>query len=115
MQLSQVVLANEPRLLRGMLKHVITKTPGLQVAGEARDPAELPILIRQAKAQWVIVSLWPEGLLPSAIESLLSEHASVCFLGMAADGSQARIKRAEAPEENLHDLSLGKLLAVLSE
>jgi hypothetical protein len=34
---------------------------------------------------------------------------------MAADGSQARIKRAESPEELLENLSLGKLIAVLSQ
>jgi hypothetical protein len=36
-------------------------------------------------------------------------------LGVAADGSQARIKRAGSPEENLSNLSLGKLIAVLNE
>ena len=115
MQPSQVILANEPRLLRGILKRVLARAPGLQVVGEVTDPAKLSSLIQQTDAQWVIVSLWPEGLVPSAIESLLTEHSSVCILGMAADGSQARIVRAESPEEDLHNLSLGKLIAVLSE
>jgi hypothetical protein len=115
MQSSQVVLANEPRLLRGMLKRVIAKAPGLQVVGEVTDPAKLSFLIQQTDARWVIVSLWPEGLLPGALESLLTEHSSVCIMGVAADGSQARIKRAKCPEEDLHNLSLSKLIAVLSE
>lgn len=115
MQLSQVVLANEPRLLRGMLKRVIAKAPGLQVVGEATDPAKLSSMIRQTGARWVIVSLWPEGLLPGSLEALLAEHASVSILGVAADGSQARIKRHESPEEVLHSLSLARLIAILRE
>jgi hypothetical protein len=98
-----------------MLKRALARAPGLQVAGEVTDPAKLSSLIQQTNAQWVIVSLWSEGLVPGAIESLVTEHSSVCILGVAADGSQARIKRAESPEEELHNLSLGKLIAVLSE
>jgi hypothetical protein len=98
-----------------MLRRVIARSPGLQVVGEVTDPVILSSLIQRTSAQWVIVSLWPEGLLPSTVESLLTEHSSVCILGIAADGSQARIKRAETPEENLRNLSLGELIAVLSE
>jgi hypothetical protein len=98
-----------------MLKRVLARAPGLQVVGEVTDPAKLSSLIRETNAQWVIVSLWPEGLVPSAIESVVTENSSVRILGVAADGSQARIKRAESPEENLNNLSLGKLIAVLSE
>jgi hypothetical protein len=98
-----------------MLKRVIAKAPGLQVVGEVTDPAKLSSLIQQTNAQWVIVSLWPKGLLPTALGSLLTEHPSLCILGVAADGSQARMKRAESPEEDLSDLCLGKLIAVLSD
>lgn len=115
MQPTRVILANEPRLLREMLKRVITRAPELQVVGEVTDPTELSPLLRQTHAQWIIVSLWPEGLVPSAIESLLVEHSSVRVLGMAGDGSQARIKRAEFTEQELCNLSLSRLIAVLSE
>jgi hypothetical protein len=98
-----------------MLKRALSRVPGLRVAGEATDPATLSSLVQQTNAQWVIVSLWSEGLVPDPIESLVTEHSSVCILGVAADGSQARIKRAESPEEELHNLSLGKLIAVLGE
>jgi hypothetical protein len=114
METSRVILANESRLLRGMLRRVIARAPGLEVVGEVKDAAQLSSLIQQTNAQWVILSLWPEGLAPSAIESLLTEHSSLCILGMAADGSQARIKRADSAEEDLLNLSLGKLIAVLS-
>lgn len=115
MQSTRVILANEPRLLREMLKRVITRAPELQVVGEVTDPTKLSPLLHKTHAQWLIVSLWPEGLVPGAIESLLVEHSSLGILGMAGDGSQARIKRAESTEQELHNLSLNRLIAVLRE
>jgi hypothetical protein len=115
MQTSRVILANEPRLLRGMLRRAVCGAPGLEVVGEVTDLARLPPLVNQSKAQWVVVSLWPDGLVPRAVQSLLVENSSLCILGIAADGSQARIKCAESPEKVLHNLSLGKLIAILSE
>lgn len=113
MQTSRVILANEPRLLRGLLRHVIAGAPGLQVVGEVVDLEDLSSLAGQIEAQWVIVSIWPEGLLPSAVRSLLVEHSTLCILGIAADGSQAKIA-CEGSTEDLRDgLSLDDLLAIL--
>lgn len=113
MQTSRVILANEPRLLRGLLRHVIAGAPGLQVVGEVVDPEDLSSLAGQIEAQWVIVSIWPEGLLPSAVQSLLVKYSSLCVLGMAADGSRAKIA-CESSTEDLRDgLSLDDLLAIL--
>lgn len=113
MQTSRVVLANEPRLLREMLRRVMARIPGLQVVGEVTDPDMLPSLVNETEAQWVITSIWPEGTLPSAVQSLLAERSSVCILGMAANGSQAKIARTGSGEENRDGLSLHDLIAIL--
>ena len=113
MQASRVILANEPRLLRGMLRRVIARIPGLEVVGEVTDPAMLPSLINETEAQWVLTSAWPEGRPPSAVQFLLAERSSVCVLGLAADGSQARIVCAGASEETREGLSLEDLLTIL--
>jgi len=49
------------------------KTAGLQVVGEVTDPANLPDLLNQTEAQWVIVSIWPEGLLPGTVRSFFGK------------------------------------------
>jgi hypothetical protein len=112
MQTSRVILANEPRLLRGMLQRVIARIPGLEVVGEAEDPTKLQSLINQTEAEWVITSIWPEGFLPSAVRSLV-EHSSLCILGLAANGSQAKIVCADSLEETREGLSLDDLIAIL--
>ena len=113
MQTSRVILANEPRLLRGMLRRVIARIPGLEVVGEVTDAAMLPSLVDETEVQWIITSAWPEGRPPSAVQSLLAGRSSVCILGMAADGSQARIVCADATEETREGLSLEDLLTIL--
>ncbi len=107
-------MANEPRLLRGMLRRAISRAPGLQVAGETTDPGELSSLVRESGAQWVITSLWPEGLAPSIVQALLIEQPALSILGMAADGSRAKIARLIAEEETRQDLSWEDLLTILS-
>jgi hypothetical protein len=115
MESQQIILANEPRLLRTMLRSVFEKAPGFQVAGEIDDLEELPEAVAQTSPQWMIVSLWPPGRMPAAIESILAEHPSVSVLGMAPNGSAMVIKHANAPERPLVDVTLERLFAVLRD
>jgi hypothetical protein len=109
----RVVLANEPRLLRGLLSRVLQHASGIQVAGEEMDDGALSSLVEERKADWVIVSLWQDGDLPAFLQDLAAKHPSLCFLGMAADGSQARTWCSEKGEQSLCDPTLDELLATL--
>jgi hypothetical protein len=98
-----------------MLRRVITKTPGLQVVAEATDSAELSSLVDQCGAQWVVVSIWPEGFAPSMVQSLLLDRPTLSVLGMAADGSHAKIARTGSTEEIEEGLSLDDLIAIMKD
>jgi DNA-binding NarL/FixJ family response regulator len=113
MKMSHVILANEPRLLRGMLKRVLNRTPELKVVGEVTDQALIRSLVEETDVQWVIVPLWSERGAPHAIRDLLTEHPTVSVMGMAPDGSRAKIKRAGRPEQILPGLSLDELVNAL--
>lgn len=113
MERRRVVLANQPRLLRGMLKRVLAREPGLRVVGEVTNQTKLSSLVQGTKAQWVIVSLWTEGVAPNAVRALLMENSSLCVLGMAQDGSRVSILRKGASEEIRSGPSLDDLIAIL--
>jgi DNA-binding NarL/FixJ family response regulator len=109
----QIILANEPRLLRKLLRRALEKVPGLRVVGEVANLDELPRAVEQANPQWMVVPLWQPGGLPGAIKAILSEHPSLRVMGMAANGSSVAIKQAGSKETPLRNLSLDDLLAIL--
>lgn len=109
----RVVLANQPRLLRGLLSRVLAKAPDVKVVSEELDLAKLSATVDRENADWVIVSLWRHGELPTPLERLLAEHPTTCLLGMAADGSQARVRCSTVGHTDLNGLSLEDLFATL--
>lgn len=115
MQLYRVILANEPRLLRGLLSRALQQAPGVQVVGQETDKAKLASTIDESGADWVIVSLWQNGNLPAFLQDLISERPSLCLMGMAADGSQARTWSPDGGERNLNGLTLDELIATLRQ
>lgn len=109
----RVILANGPRLFCEMLRRVITNIPGLEVVAETASVSELPSLVEQTGAQWVIVFMSRAGQMPEGLESLLVKYPSLCILGIADDGSHAEMEWAEFHREQLEGLSLNQLLGAL--
>ncbi len=113
METRRIIVANQQRLLREMMKRVIEKTPGFQVVGEGLEMAKLPAAIERTNAQWVIVSLRPEGELPQIVDDLLAVQPTLRVLALAPDGSQVKVKALKPREENLSNMNLNKLIAML--
>ena len=109
----RIVLANESRLWREMLKRVIEKIPDLRIVGVVTDLAILASVVEQTSAGWVILSLTRDGKIPEMAESLLSVHPSVRILAVATDGSQVKMKWLEPHEDELDDWSLNEMIDVL--
>jgi DNA-binding NarL/FixJ family response regulator len=109
----QVIVANEQRLLRDMLIRVIEKTPDFRAIVLNSGLTQLPELLERTEAQWVIVSLRPDGEIPEYVEQLLNEHPMTRFLAMAADGSELKMKWVVPHEQELENLSLNGLIEAL--
>lgn len=113
-QTSKIILANQPRLLRGMLKRVLQRDPDLCVVEEIVDLGNLATAIKREEADWVIVSFPVGGEIPEFINALLAAHPHVGVLAIATDGSQVKImwKKPLIKEVNL---SLNGLIAILRQ
>jgi hypothetical protein len=118
----RIVLANEPRLLRGLLHYAFAKAAGFEVvdeiaptsAGAWMDPVNLSDVVAEGKADWVIVSLWHNGDLPATLRQLVDAQPAVSLLGMAADGSRVKVYVPGAGDgQVLYDLSLPDLFTTL--
>lgn len=109
----RVILANEPRLFREMLERVFSKQIDLQVVAEVLNLSQLPDVISQTRADWVVVTLLPNGELPSYADLLISLHPRIGVLAVAWDGSQVKVKSCSMLEEELVGISLKDLLMIL--
>ena len=110
----RVILANEPRLLREMLKRVFNKRFDLDVVAEVTNLSRLPVIIDRTHPQWVVVSLLPNGDFPSYALALPSLYPRVGLVAVAADGSRVKVKSGDLFERDLEGISLGDLLAILA-
>jgi DNA-binding NarL/FixJ family response regulator len=111
----RIILADGSRLLREMLKRIFEKAEDLEVVGEVIDIKNLPHMIQEKKAQWVILSTPPEENAPRWIEAIISEHPDVRFLSVSNDGSEIKIKWYEPHEKTIRGLSLQDLITILQE
>jgi DNA-binding NarL/FixJ family response regulator len=109
----RVILANQPRLLRSLLRRVLRNTGDIDVVGEITDLENLPPQVEQTDAQWVIVSMWRNNDFPETLHSLTVEHPALCLLGLAADGSQVIVRCPGAAEVAVSNPSLESLFAAL--
>jgi len=113
MKLHRVILANQPPLLRGLLLRVLRKAPDIDVVGEVVNMETLRRQVEQTQPQWVIVSMWRNGKLPDLLRNLVAEYPALCLIGLAADGSQAKVHCPGLTEQAAHGMSLDSLFATL--
>jgi chemotaxis response regulator CheB len=130
----RIILAMETRLLREMLRRAISKSPHMEVVREVSGGTDLPSMVKETKADWVLILLRSDGKLPLAAKRLLEEQPSVSIIALAPDGGevrlawanahskvtltgcdghQGRLRPTESHQTALRDLSLSELMAVL--
>ncbi|MDQ2693336.1 MAG: hypothetical protein M3Y68_14965 [Chloroflexota bacterium] len=109
----RVILANDSRLLRDMLRRVIDKADSLEVVQEIAHPEQLAPAIEHFDPGWVILSS-PESRHPSPgwINSWLLRYPSVGFVVLSADHSTIKIQSRDA-EADLTHVSLSDFIEAL--
>lgn len=115
MATQRIILVNNATLVRGLLKKVIDKTPGLEIIMEIEDLAEFQESVKRADADWAIVLLSPDERVPDLVEQVIREQPSMRFLLMDEDGSHVRMKWNEPHEVPLDEKNLAELLALLGQ
>jgi len=115
METCRIVLANESRLLREMLKSVIDKSPSLKIVGETQQFPEIKKLVEKHNAHWVIVTLSSTGNIPEQINDLLIPDSAISILAITNKGEKAKIRWVDLHEETYIDWSLEEMLTLLQE
>jgi DNA-binding NarL/FixJ family response regulator len=110
----RILLVNEPRLLREMLKRVLERLSVFDVVGEVVDQRQLASMVDRTRPHWAIVSLLPGGGIPEDIRLMSESGAVPCILGLTLDGGIVRAC-CLGDEKILSDLSLDDLVATLQD
>ncbi|HSL31281.1 MAG TPA: hypothetical protein VK900_18915 [Anaerolineales bacterium] len=107
-----VILANDSRLLREMLRRVIAKANHLEVVQEIAQPEQLGLAIEHFEPGWVILSSPEHQNSQGWINSWLLRYPSVGFVVLSADHGRIMIQSQNA-EQDLAHLSLREFIEVL--
>jgi DNA-binding NarL/FixJ family response regulator len=115
MSTKRVILADGPRLLREMLRHVIDKADHLEVVQEVADQEQVASAIEEFQPEWVIVTSAFNGNTESRLDSWLSGHPAVRFMFLAAGNRNVTMKGHLLRNEEYADPSLKDFIELLEK
>lgn len=112
----RIFLANQPRMIRQMLRRAIQHVPNLNVVGEATRLQSVLSVPRIMSIDWLVVSLNENGNIPSPFLKLSEKYPSIRVLGLSLDGNELTVKDNDTGgERTLRDVSLKGLIALFQE
>ncbi|MFO7634801.1 MAG: hypothetical protein R6W76_19790 [Caldilinea sp.] len=108
----RIILAYDARLVREMWRRVLSRSPQFKIVGEVGDLSQVAPILTHSGAEWVIVSLTPDGQVPSIVHEWLDGHAALHVLAMAADSSAIRFLPGVTDGLQGEVLSVDEVLAI---
>lgn len=113
MATKRVILANNSRLLREMLHHVINKADNLEVVLETPNDEELSSAIEKFGPAWVIASLPSNPQGPSWLNSCMEHYPAVRFILLTPNNDSIKMRWQTSFEEDLTNVSLKDFIHIL--
>lgn len=110
----QILVANEPRLLRQMLSKVLNRPSEVNVIGQVTSTSRLPLLVQLLHPDWVVLTLCENGSFPGMADKLSSVDPEVSILGVTENGDHVRA-RSRFGEMTLNSLALDELVALIGD
>jgi DNA-binding NarL/FixJ family response regulator len=109
----RVVLGNQSKLLRDLLRRSIQKIERVKIVGETQRVEMLPALVKDKRADWVILSLPQDESIPEAFHDLAALEEELSLMAISNAGDKVIIRRIEVQEESYQKFCLEDLGAVL--
>ena len=103
----QIIMANEPRVLRDMLGKVLSLPERTHVLGEVTNPTRLPLIVELLHPDWVVLTLQENGSFPSIADEVIERSPETGLLGVAENGELTRARRGAC---DMDDLALKEMV-----
>jgi DNA-binding NarL/FixJ family response regulator len=114
-QQQKIILVNDSRLLRSILKQAIQQDLGLRVIAEVDKIEKFNAVIEQTDVDWIVLAQHSEEPIPTIINQVLSERPDINLMVVATDGSRVRTRWIETHDTNLDKKNLQEILAILRQ
>lgn len=112
MKKRRVVLFNMPRILGHILRDLVDRQPDMAVVGEVRSLVELPQAIASLRAEAVILTLSPPGVVRSVCGALRKHHPALTLLGLVPSCDQVIVWSTNAAPQHIEMTASGILVAL---
>lgn len=113
MENRRILLAHGSRLMREMIKRIMSKSSALEVVGEAQSIPELNSLLKKRDADWLIVDLSPEGAISLKVQQLLLSNPGLSVLGITYEGDSVQMYQLHVHREQYQNCSLDDMVSLL--
>jgi len=81
----RVLVANQPRLMRDLVRVTISEQPDIEVLGEIEDESKITDVVAELKPDFVIVSLDRPDERPAICDYLFANHPFIKVLAVAPE------------------------------
>jgi len=115
MKSRRIVLTHESRLMREMIKHIMSKSSNLEVVGEAHTIPELNKMLNEKEADWLIADLTPDGAISFKIQQLLLSNPDLSVLGITQKGDSVQMYQLHIHQEQYQNCSLEDMVNLLQD
>jgi DNA-binding NarL/FixJ family response regulator len=115
----RVLVANQPRLMRGLVMATISDQPDIKIVGEVSEKSEIASAVETTQPDFVIIALDSSRGLPAYCELILREHPLIKVLAVSMESKnfmafywtsmQVQSDQVEASEEGLLNILRGKV------
>jgi chemotaxis response regulator CheB len=115
MATKHIILANDSRLLREILRCVIDKANDLEIVQEVASPEELSSAIELFSPEWVILSWSSNNGGQNWLDTCMTQYPTVRFILLSPGNRNIKVKWQTAYEEDLTNLSLKDFIQILEK
>lgn len=107
----RVLLAVDSPVVRDALRRLLDREEGVHLVGEATDPLELLVAVREKGAN-VVVHSWPHShAAPGVCSLLLHEYPDLLIVAIPADSDRVITCRQTITVSDFQDAGFERLLA----
>ena len=80
----RVLVANRPKLMRELIVSTLADEPGIEIAGEVADEAEIAERVRQIAPDLLVIALDEPSKRPQLCDKLLRDHPELRIIAVAS-------------------------------